>query len=176
MTHSDPSLLMAKPLWLVQTKADLYRHEGYREYAYPDPLSRLGQKYRSRKWGWGFEPGDRLLAKYGENERDGRPWTVGVGFTHGVNPSTRVSKERALHILEDQIVVHVRVLDHLLPRWRHMPVVVQTVLANMAYNMGNRLGQFRATLAVIDAGRYAEAGDRLTKAYGIAKLDTERWS
>lgn len=163
VTYSDPRQNMRKPDWLIQTKADLDRHEGFREFAYPDPLSKLGQKYRARKWGWGFEPGDRLLVKYGEKEIDGRPWTVGYGFTRGVNPSTRVSKERAAQILEQEILEHVKVLDRLIPRWRKMPVVVQTVLANMAYNMGSRLGQFKATLSVIDAGRYPEAGQRLTK-------------
>lgn len=163
VTYSDPRHNMRKPLWLVQTKADLDRHEGFREFAYPDPLSILGRKYRSRKWGWGYEPGDRLLVKYGENERDGRPWTVGYGFTRGVTPATRVSKVRAMQILEPEILDHVLVLDNLIPSWRKMPVHVQTVLANMAFNMGSRLGQFENTLAVFEKGDYFQAGERLKR-------------
>lgn len=172
MTHSDPRLLMRKPLWLVQTVADLDRHEGFRAFAYPDPLSKLGQKYRGRKWKWGFEPGEHLLVRYGEREIDGRPWTVGYGFTRGVNPSTQVSKERARQILEQEILVHVEILDYLIPRWRQMPVVVQTVLANMAYNMGGRLKQFKNTLAVIEAGRYEEAGERLKHSLWYKQVGT----
>lgn len=165
VTYSDPRLLMKKPLWLIQTKADLDRHEGFRAFAYPDPLSPLMKRYPREKWG--FRPAIEILQKLGislsEATITGAPWTVGYGFTRGVTLTTVVSKERAMQILEPEILAHVVVLDHLIPSWRKMPVVVQTVLANMAYNMGNRLGQFKATLAVIAAGRYAEAGDRLTK-------------
>lgn len=160
--YSDPRQNLRKPDWLVQTKADLDRHEGFREFAYPDPLSKLGRKYAARRFNWGFERGDLLLVKYGEKEEDGRPWTYGYGFTHGVTPASRINKQMAQQLLEPILLEHVRVLDRLIPSWRTMPTAIQTVLANMAFNMGNRLEQFTNTLNIIKAGRYAEAGDRLT--------------
>lgn len=163
--YSDPTLNMKKPDWLIQTKADLHRHEGFREYAYPDPLSHLAKRYRNEKWG--FRPAQEILQKIGislsEAVKLGAPWTVGYGFTHGVTPLSKTTKERALHTLELEVLAHVAVLDSLIPQWRKMPVHVQTVLANMAYNMGSRLAQFHNTLEVFRAGSYFLAGERLKK-------------
>lgn len=162
MGYSVGSDIQAKPYWFRQTIADLSRHEGFRQYAYPDPLSHLGKKYVSRKWGWGYEPGNILLAKYGEREEDGRPWTVGIGFTHGVTPSTQMGETLANKKLSTELTEHLGVLDKLIPSWRNMPDYVKTVLANMAYNLGyNRLRPFAPTLAEFDKGNYKTAAGRL---------------
>lgn len=166
VTYSDPRQLMRIPDWLIQTKADLDRHEGFREFAYPDPLSVLRKRYPREKWG--FRPAVEILQKIGLSLSEaialGTPWTVGYGFTRGVTPTTRVSKERAMQILEPEIIEHVAGLDVLIPTWRKMPVHVQTVLANLIYNMGHAgLAKFTNTLAVFKAGNYPEAGERLTK-------------
>lgn len=149
--------------WLKQTAADLQRHEGFREFAYPDPLSKLGRKYRDRKYQWGFVPGDILLAKYGESEKDGRPWTCGYGFTKGVKPSTRINKQLADKMLIAEIIQHVKLLDRIIPSWRTMPIVPQTVLANLAFNLGTRLVPFGPTLALFEKGDYAGAAARLRR-------------
>lgn len=149
--------------WLKQTAADLQRHEGFREFAYPDPLSKLGRKYAGRKYQWGFVPGDVLLAKYGENERDGRPWTVGYGFTKGVKPQTRMSKEFADQKLVGEVIAHAKLLDRIIPKWKTLPVFAQTVLANMAFNLGTRLIPFGPTLATFARGDFKAAAARLRR-------------
>lgn len=151
------------PAWLAQTVADLQRHEGFREFAYPDPLSVLGRKYKDRKYGWGFMPGDVLLAKYGESEKDGRPWTCGYGFTKGVKPSTRINKQYADNMLIGLTQDHVKLLDRIVSSWRNMPLVPQTVLANLSYNLGTRLIPFGPTLALFEKGDYAGAAARLRR-------------
>lgn len=162
MKYSDPRLLAKKPDWLKQLHVDLQRHEGFRKYAYPDPLSKLGKKYRGSKWRWGFEPGDVLLAKYGENERDGRPWTNGYGFTRGVIPSSRIEKTFADQKLEDEIIHHVKDLHKLAPNWEKLPLFASTLLANLMFNMGyERLSKFKPTIDTILRGDYAGAARRL---------------
>lgn len=149
--------LMGKPKWLTQSLADIARHEGFREFAYPDPLSKLA-KVKAK---WGFEPAEVIIARLGLNPTDGAPWTVGHGFTRGVTFKHRISLEQSLKLLEKEIIVHNAVLDKIIPEWKAMPVHVQTVLVNMAFNMGNRLAQFKPTLALFKAGNYAAAGTRL---------------
>lgn len=152
-----------KPRWLVQLIADLDRHEGFRAFAYPCPESTLGLKYRRRKdVKWGFRPGDVLLAELGEREADGRPWTLGHGFTRGVRPSSRISKEASTQRLEQEALDHAKILDKLIPEWVDMPLFAQTVLANMAYNLGyERLAKFAPTLEVFKQRKWGRASRRL---------------
>ena len=163
MNYSDVSNNKAKPKWLIQTVADLRRMEGFREFAYPDPLSKLGKRYAARKFGWGFSPGDALLAKYGENARDGIPWTVGYGRTKNVTPATRTTQSYEDKDLEaDVIHVRVPILNHLTPSWDSMPLFAQTVLLNLAYNLGGeRLAKFQGTLAEFNANNWASAAAHL---------------
>lgn len=149
----------APPYWMRQTLADLIRHEGIREFAYPDPLSVLATKHRKEKWG--FVPASVILAKLGEKPSRGAPWTVGVGFTRGVTYETRMSREMAIQKLEQEVIEHLWVLDKMAPNWLQMPDVVKSVLANMAFNMGGRLMQFKATFKLLNAGDFAAAGRNL---------------
>jgi lysozyme len=153
--------ISSKPLWLTQTASDLARHEGFREFAYPDPLSKLGKRYQGQKVGWGYQPGDMLLVKLGEKEADGAPWTYGYGFIGGVTPASRISVSQADRRLESEILIHVQILDKLVPKWKSMPMYVQTVLANLAFNMGNRLAQFKNTLKFINDGQFHLAAHNL---------------
>lgn len=149
---------------ILQVVADLARHEGFRQYAYPDPLSVLGRKYRDRKYNWGFKPGDQLLALYNENERDGRPWTVGFGFTRRVTPSTMISKQAAIPKLQDEALQHIKHLDKLVTNWKTLPFHVQTVLCNMIFNLGYaRLSKFAPTLALFSSGDFVGAAERLRR-------------
>lgn len=159
--YSDPTLLKKKEDWFIQTIADLDRHEGFRQYAYPDPLSELGRRYPPSRYKWGFRPAHQILLEIGEIPEKGRPWTVGYGFTNGVNHHTTIDKVVAQRRLEGEIIAHVHVLDILIPEWRNMPVHVKTVLANMAFNLGSRLKQFKPTLEVFKRGDYRAAGQRL---------------
>lgn len=161
VNYSDPTLLKKKEDWFIQTIADLDRHEGFRQYAYPDPLSDLGRRYSSARYKWGFRPAHQILLEIGEMPEKGRPWTVGYGFTNGVTHHTTIGKEVAQRRLEGEIITHVHVLDILIPEWRKMPTHVKTVLANMAFNLGSRLKQFKPTLEVFKRGDYHAAGHRL---------------
>jgi GH24 family phage-related lysozyme (muramidase) len=162
MTYSDPTKLMCKPDWFTQSVADLKRHEGFREFAYPDPLSRLGRLYSKEKWG--FEPARNILARLGESEGSGHPWTVGYGFTSKVTVDSRMTLQQAERKLEELVQALVPDLNSLIPTWVNMPTFAQTVLVNMDYNMGKeKLSHFAPTLEYFKEGKYAIAGDRLTR-------------
>lgn len=154
--------LICRPQWLEQTHADLKRHEGFRPYAYPDPLSPLGKKHGSK---FGYKPARNVLASIGANEKEGAPWTVGYGFTgKDVTPDTQMSEEDASERLYDVIVDHVKGLDKLVPDWLQAPLFVQSVLTNLIFNMGaGGLGEFKNTLKMINSGNYVGASANLVK-------------
>lgn len=149
--------------WLHQLAADLERHEGFRPYAYPDPLSELEEKYPAVKWGWGYKPADAILRAIGEPASKGTPWTVGYGFTHGVSPTTKMDREQARDELMPEIMEHLHVLDNLLPNWKGYPTVVKTVLGNLAFNLGGRLRQFKNTLKYFENREWAKAAANLQR-------------
>lgn len=152
-----------KPKWLIQVAADLKRHEGFRQFAYPDPLSVIGRTYKGREFRWGFVPGDILLAKVGRSASLGNPWTVGYGFTKSVNPATRISLEAGNHLLDEVILDHMFVVDKIVPNWRDLPLFAQSVVINMAFNMGTRLYQFKNSMNLIASGKYSQAASSLSK-------------
>lgn len=164
-TSTDNSSLFAKPKWVRQTLSDLDRHEGFRQYAYPDPLSKIGKAYPQSKYGWGKSPARAIVASLGLKEVDGRPWTFGHGFTKGVTTDSSITKQLSIKRLETELHDHVHGLDALLPGWAvGFPLYVQTVVANMAYNMGiARLAKFDTTLKLLNTGRFAQAGTNLRK-------------
>lgn len=152
------------PLWLRQSLSDLARHEGFREYAYPDPLSYLGKKYRGSKFKWGFRPARDILRELGEDASRGAPWTVGYGETNGVTPDTRWSEPEARAKLKTSVISHVENLHKLYPNWQNAPLFVSSVLVNMIYNLGYaKFSAFQPTINRIKAGAFAEAGTRLKK-------------
>ena len=69
--------------------------EAFREFAYPDPHSPLGEKYRKVRWG--FQPARNLLAQLPADDQglSGAPWTIGYGFTKGVKVDDRMSRAEA---------------------------------------------------------------------------------
>lgn len=153
--------LICRPAWARQAHADLQRHEGFRPYAYPDPLSTLGKKHGSK---FGYRPARDVLRELGADEKSGGPWTVGYGFTGGVTPDSHISREEANEKLWPEIFEHAAELDKLVPDWGTYPLYVQSVLVNMVFNLGyNRLAQFKNSLALIAAGNYAAAASNLTK-------------
>ena len=157
--------IVKTPDWMVQTLADLVRHEGFREWAYPDPLSPLFKKYRKEKWG--FVPAQSILEKIGvsfvEAEKSGAPWTIGIGFTKGVSISSQMKLNVAMHKLEDIVLEHLPVLDKVLPSWQKLPLFAKTFVVNMAFNMGSRLLQFKNSMGLIGQGNYKQAATNLRK-------------
>lgn len=150
------------PGFLPQMRADLERHEAYRFYAYPDPLSPLAKKYRGLEWG--FKPARELLAKIKDmGEKDGRPWTVGIGDTHGVTPDTTATREEALARLDKHIFTKQAALEAALPWVKEASFVTRTVLLNMTFNMGlNRLLEFVNTLRFVRQKDYERAAHNMT--------------
>lgn len=160
---NDPYLYSNKVPFILQMKKDLMRHEGFRQYAYPDPLSKLAKKYRGLDWG--RRPARELMVLVKDmTEEDGRPWTVGVGDTHGVSPDSVRTLEQAERRLEQHIVEYEAALVAALPWVKEASFVTRTVLLNMAFNMGLRgLLQFRNTLRFIEAKDYVRAASNMTQ-------------
>lgn len=163
---STPYLHATQTKLMLQVKKDLDRDEGYREYAYPDPLSRLGRKYPYTKYRrWGFEPARSILSLISDmKEKDGAPWTVGFGFTGGTNAGTtmpRLLAERKLEVLILEIDAE---LNSILSWYKDASFVTKTILINMAFNMGIKgLLGFRNTLRYISEGNYKQAGANMRK-------------
>lgn len=141
---------------------DARKHEGLREYAYPDPLSEIAKKYKHLPWG--HKSGRELLNLIGEPESKGSPWTIGYGFTHGVTPDHKFSKEMAEHKLKEVILLSVRDAEYLVPNFKDQPDAIKTVLVSMAYNMGRkRLSAFKNTLRYCKEKNYPQMAAGMEK-------------
>lgn len=159
-----PYLHTADTKLMLQIKKDLDRHEGFREYAYPDPLSGIARKYPvSKEFPWGKVSARSLLAKVkGAQDKDGHPWTVGYGFTNGTTPDSRIQKIPAERMLEGLILEQNLRLRDKLPGYVDASFVTKTVLINMAFNMGLKgLLSFKNTLAFIKAKNYVHAAQNM---------------
>lgn len=150
---------ICRPSWFEQVRMDLRRHEGFRGFAYPDPLSDLAHKHAK----WGEVPAREILKELGADENTGRPWTVGYGFTAGVTPDTEMSLDEANVRLDAEIWKKVPDLEDLCPSWQYWPVFASSTLMNLDYNMGKKtLSQFGPTLDLFKRHEFATAGERLT--------------
>jgi len=160
---TEPYLLNSDTKLLLQVKKDLDRHEGYREWAYPDPLSKLGRKYK--KYNWGFVPAATIMAMIpGAKEEDGMPWTVGYGDTHGVTSQSRMPKIKAERRLEEHILAVHQALRNTLSWYKDTSFVTKTVTINMAYNMGLKgLLGFKNTLNYMKAKMWNQAARNMEK-------------
>lgn len=113
--------------------ADVQRDEGFREHAYPDPIS------------------------------GGKPWTVGFGSTGpDIGPDTAWTQEQAEADLVARLSRIESALTNALPWFAKLDEVRREALENMAYNLGvaGLLG-FRNTLAQIAHGDYTAAAQGL---------------
>jgi GH24 family phage-related lysozyme (muramidase) len=159
-----PYLHVSETKLMLQVKADLDRHEGFREYAYPDPLSKLGRRYRDKKlYPWGYKPAREIMAGIpNAKDEDGAPWTYGFGFTHCVTPDSRIHRIAAERMLEGLILEQNIVLGEKLPWVKEASFVTKTVLINMAFNLGLRsLLKFKNSLGFIKAMDYKKAAHNL---------------
>lgn len=156
-----------KELQLVrQVVADLSRHEGFRQYAYPDPLSKLKAKYPTQRWG--YKPAREILYTLGvsadEVERLGRPWTVGFGFTNGVTIDSCMNSQIATRRLEELALAIDRDLSSTLTWYKSASMVTKTVLINMYFNLGKYgLLGFKNTLRYISERNYKQAAANMLK-------------
>jgi GH24 family phage-related lysozyme (muramidase) len=146
----------------AQVGSDLERHEAFRRYAYPDPLSLLARKYR--RLPWGFKPARQLLAQIPEGEEHGIPWTVGIGFAVGVTPDHIMELPMARQKLKEKLVYYWNELTKVIPDINEHPFVIQTVFLNMIFNLGRvRLSKFENTLRFLRERNYAQVADNLEK-------------
>lgn len=154
---SMPYLHKEETKLLLQVKEDLERHEDFREFAYPDPLSKLYKKLpRGKRHLWGTKPAKELIGEF--NPEDGVPWTFGFGFTHGVTPESRIERIRAERKLEEHILEMKNALSQALPWFKEASFVTQTILINMAFNLGlDGLLRFRNTLKFVKEKNYKQA-------------------
>lgn len=152
-------LRTAETKLMLQLKDDLERHEGFRPFAYPDPLSPIGRKYRGKDWPWGEVPARELLGRIRmAQDKDGSPWTVGFGFTNNVTPDRRIDRIPAERMLEVLILNQWAQLVVKLPWVKEASFVSQTTLVNMAFNMGlAKLLKFVNTLRFIKEKNYEQA-------------------
>lgn len=159
-TMTTPYLMTGQTKLLLQVKKDLDRHEGFREYAYPDPLSKLHKKHPHLRWG--FRPA-REIAPEGTDFNDGKPWTVGYGFTHGVGPDSRIAKVTAERKLEELILEENDKLAFALPWYKdETSFVTKTILVNMAFQMGLAgLLKFVNTLKYVKNKQYSNAASNM---------------
>lgn len=156
--------IKSTPKWVRQSSADLQRHEGFREFAYPDPLSSIGKRFPASKYRWGFRPATVILAELGLNPKDGTPWTVGYGFTRGVNERSSMSRQQADQLLTQEMIDHTVGLERLTPKWKDWPLFAQTVIVNLAFNMGiAKLAKFTNTLRFLNAMNWDQAASNLTQ-------------
>lgn len=150
-----------------QVAKDLDRQEGFREFAYPDVLSPLFLKYPKEKWG--FKPARTILKELGIEDveqaiRDGAPWTVGYGFTQGVNIDSRMPKLQAQRLLENKILEEDCKLHNVLSWYDGASFVTKTVLINMAFNLGLAgLLAFKNTLGYMKSKNFIQAAANMRK-------------
>lgn len=147
---------------LLQVKKDLARHEGFREFAYADPLTPLYKKY-AKLGKWGYAPARTFLSEADlKKPETGAPWTYGYGFTKGVNVDSRIDRIKADRLLEEHILEMDAVLKNLLYWFTDASFVTRVVLINMAFNLGVKgLLKFRNSLAFIKAKDYPKAATNL---------------
>ena len=160
-----PYLHCGQTKLLLQVKKDLERHEGFREFAYPDPLSKLYKAHPELRKKWGFYPVQDLLPPDTDWE-DGSPWTVGHGFTEGTTQYSRMTRTQSERRLEGKILAMDSLLnDRYFPSWwKDASFVTKTILINMAFNMGiGGLLGFKNTLRYIKERNYKQAAANMRK-------------
>lgn len=170
-----PYLHATETKLMLQEKADLDRHEGFREFAYPDPLSPLYKEHPELRTKWGFMPVRDLLPKLDFDDaaviKSGAPWTFGHGFTHGANPDSRIERIRSERKLEEHILEMNDVLAKALPWYNDTSFVNKTVLINMAFNLGIvGLLKFKNTLRYVKEKNYTQAAANMSKSLWYSQV------
>lgn len=111
------------------------KHEGFREFAYPDPYSPLG--VATRAYRWGFKPASEIYETLPEKYKklNGRPWTVGFGETLGITADSRMSLAEAIPHLRTRVAFFQKGVRKAVGR-TDMPPHEEAALISFAYNVG----------------------------------------
>ena len=165
LPQEDMPLMTNKQTALVrQVTSDLERHEGFREYAYPDPLSPLMKQHPRERWG--FVPARQILERLKISTdvaaTSGHPWTVGHGFTGGTTLDSRMTRLMSERKLEEKVIEMDGVLKNTLTWYKDASDVTKGILINMAFNMGVKgLLGFNNTLRFISEKNYEQAAKNM---------------
>lgn len=163
---TDAYLRTSDKVLVLQVSKDLKRHEGFREFAYPDPLSKLYKRHPNEKWGFvpAIEILDKLNISLETAKKLGYPWTVGFGFTANVTPESQMNLQTAERRLESKILDMDTVLSSKILFYKASSFVTKTTLINMAFNMGvEGLLEFKNTLRYIGEKNYKQAAANMRK-------------
>lgn len=131
--------------------------EDFREFAYPDPASELYQKAVGMRLGWGKRPAREILASLPAEYSSFKatPWTVGFGFTRGVDIDSRMSRYAASTRLIEELeecASSVAGLCQVVPNENQL-----AAMSDLAFNIG--ISRFRGStvLRAHNAGDFAAA-------------------
>lgn len=136
---------MRKPILPVRTLDDqLIRDEGWRNKAYPDPLSPAG-----------------LARAAGKNDLglDGAPWTIGVGHTGPeIYQSLEWTDQQVQSAFNADILRAKRELERAFPWIIQLDPTRRGALENMCFNLGvKRLSKFKKMFAALEFLDYETA-------------------
>lgn len=136
------------------------KHEGFRPFPYPDPLSELARKYRS-SFSWGHSPPEKFFKVHITVDPSlGQPWTIGYGFTGRdvTHLSPEMSREAADARLKKVVTTYIAELSNRLNFFEKLPYECKLALTDMAYNMGvPRLMKFTRMLSAMEKGDFVTA-------------------
>ena len=91
-------------------------------------------------------------------------WTIGIGRLIDKDKGGRLSDDEINYLLANDIRTHAKELEKALPWIAQLSEVRQRALLNMAFQLGVKgLLGFKNTLALIKAGKYAEAAENALK-------------
>ena len=82
-------------------RALIKEFEGFRSHSYPDPASPLFRATKKWKLKWGYQSASQIFASLPPEKAEqvktlrGNPWTIGYGFTSGVQPNMVMSEGEA---------------------------------------------------------------------------------
>jgi lysozyme len=89
-------------------------------------------------------------------------WTIGYGRLIDKRKGGGISESEAETLLKNDISGVVSSLERQITFWKRLNPPRQAVLMNMAFQMGvGGLMKFKRTLAMIEAGEYAQAADNM---------------
>lgn len=114
-------------------------------FAYPDG--------GSKSIGYGFYLGNSNSQSLLES--------VGANFDRVFNGEEGISEAQAKQLLRIRIEDAVKDARSIVSNFDQHPAEVQQVLADMAYNLGSRLGQFKKTIAALERFDYETAADEM---------------
>lgn len=91
-------------------------------------------------------------------------WTIGVGHLLGKEClQLMITEANAMKLLDEDIKIAEGVAFKLLPEAKKWDDVRQRALVNMAFNLGNRLGQFKNTLKFMREKQWSQASANMLK-------------